>query len=435
MLKRMAGLGLALTVALTWSAAGLAGDAAAPAPKPVARPAGVPAEAAFWMIVPSPKASLERLKKLAEAFQPGTGAMAELGIRQASPWSFAEADEAKPIVAVFQLPKEAGADPSWAVAGSLKAGTDGAAVLEKRFGGKPARTEDGVSVFLQVQEGALPDKEIFAAAKDGRLVLGDSKALIRSLANCPAPADGAFPAGADILAGVDVTVLATQYKDKIEAGLKDLEEGAANAAAMMPGAGANAQGMVVGAKVLADKCRVGLKEVAQAGVRIGLGDTISITWTLQAIPGTSFAAELAKMEKLGLPPVGLLHEQGTVAMALSLPPEYAQSFVEFLNPVVRAGLTIEEADQEKLKALDAEATKFTTALSALAKQFDGRMAMSLGKGAGAGALGFLAVKDPAAARAAMTTIGKLSQDGPFAEVMRKQGQKQTFATNVRQNGG
>jgi hypothetical protein len=431
--KRIAGMA-ALWALLVWGLAGLAGEAPAPAPKPAARPAGVPAGAAIWVVAPTPKATVDRLKKLVDSFQPGTGNMLEMLAKNGNPWSFEAADETKPLIAILQLPKEGGGDPTWAIAGNLKAGSDGAAALEKRFGGKPTKVEGGLSVFLQVQDGALPDKEMFAAFKDGRLTLGDGKDLVKLLADSPAPAEGAYPAGVDLLAGADVRVLAAQFKDQIEEGLKEFEQNVAGLGDMLPGGEANAKGMALCAKAMVDKCRVGLKEVEQVGWQLRLGEAVAIAYSAKAVPGTSFAAELAKLEKLGLPPPGLLHEQGLTAVTANLPPEYAVSFAEFLGPVIRAGLSA-DADAEKAKTVDAEVKKFIDAMSAMAKQLDGRMAMSLGKGQGGGVLAFAGVKDPAAARAAMVAIAKLVQSGPFAELMQKQGQKQTFAEKVRQSGG
>ncbi len=429
---------LMATAILSWTTGGLAGEAAPdPAPVPASkavRPAGVPAEAAVWVVATSPKATLERLKKLVDSFQPGTGGMLEMLIRQGSPWYFEEADETKPVVAICQLPKADDDEPVWAIVGSLKEGSDGAVALEKRFGGKPAKVEDGLSVFLQVQEGALPDKEVFAAVKDGRVTVGGSKELVRMLSACPAPAEGAYPAGVDMLGGADVKALAAQYKDDIEEALKEFEEELAGEAGpeLATELGLEANGEKLGAAMaglFVGPARAALREVELAGCQIRLGDSVSVALAFKAAPGGAFAAWLAEAEKGRLPNAKELPEGGIMSMAAAIPPErLARLFEEAGKPFGEA-----LAGDEKLKK---SFDDIFLPMNAYFKATDGTGVMTLARRAGGLCQASCGgMKDPAAARESMVRMMKFVESGPLADLLTKAGLKYVLAEKVREVEG
>jgi len=428
--KRMAGMGVLLASTLVGGLAGFAGEPAAPGLNPATRPAGVPAEAAVWVVVPAPKASLDRLKKLVEAFQPGAGAMVEMLIRQGSPWNFEEADDTKPVIAVCQLPKKQDQKPPWAIAGSLKAGTDHSAALEKRFGGKPAKTEGEISVFTQVQAGALPDKEVYASAKGGRLILGDSKELVKLLAGCPAPAEGAYPAGADLLGGVDIKALAAQYKDKIEEGLEDFQEGFKEGLALGLGAAGNGEKLAEATgKFLADRARAALKEVELLGAQVRLGDTVALAFSARAVAGSEFAGWLAEAEKVSLPGTKLLPEGGMISAAVAIPPERLAKFFEAMLKPFGEALA---GDEKTKKAFDDAVGPVTAYLKAT----DGTSAVTLyRRGGGLCQVGYAGVKDQAAARAAALKLLRFLESGPLADVFGKLGFKYALKEKARESGG
>lgn len=427
MRNRLTAITAFLAVALAWNAATFAGDAAAPAAKPAARPAGVPAQAAAWLVVPAPKTGFEHLKKLIDQFQPGFGPMAEMVIRQSSPWAFAEADETKPVIAIVNLPAKKGDKPNWAAAGSLKAGTNAAAALEGRFGGKASKVEDGVSVFAQVQEGNLPDKEIFAVAKDGRAVIGDSKELVKALAAAATPAADAYPAGLDVLVGIDVKIAGAQYKAEIEEGLKNLEE---MGGVEVAGGDADAmKQMALMAKGAASMVRKALTEAEVVTLQLKLGDTVSIGWSARAAAGTEFAGWLAKAEKVQLPSAGDLPEGGMASVVTALPVDVMGEFTKSMLKLVYDGLAKDEKGKKSLE-------EFYAATDAMLKNTDGKMSAAVSRRAGG--LTFFAsagTKDQAAARANLARYMKSIETGPVADEMAKSGSKSEFKEKVRESAG
>lgn len=453
------------------------------AAKPAARPAGVPAKASIWMILPTPKGTMDRLKKLVDQFQPGAGGMAELFIRQSCPWDFPETDEAKPLIVLCDLPENEGQKPTWAAAGALKAGANAGAALEKRFGAKPDRVAEGISVFTQVQEGDLPDKEVYATVKDGRLVLGDSQKLVKLLAAEPAPAADAYAPGADLIAGADVGQLAAQHKAQIEDALTELEDffetmanlgniddddaddgddaddnaddddavdgddaddeeddgaddpAAAIEAAAEEGRKQREQRFITNfGKALVKTCRQGLKQVDQIGLQVRMGESVCTAITVKARPGTTLAAEFERFEKCKLPSPSLLQEKNIFATVGSVPPEYLARCAGFLGTIIEFAAASDE-DADKAKAAEEDIKKLVQNLGIIGQQLDGTFGCSMGTLDAPGMALHAGIRDPVATRNATNAFTKIMVSGPLAELLDKgDATRITFKENIRKLG-
>lgn len=412
---------------LAAAALALAVSVAAPAGERVSdRPQCVPADAPAWVVIPALKGTLEDVRKLVDSIVPGMGAMAQVQLEEVLSAGLPEcADPEKPYVVVLEFGKD---DVKAGAAAFVKAGLDAAAELEKE-NGKPAKTEDGIMTFAQVQGGAAPDVETFAAVKDGRVVVGDTKALVKALLAAP-PADAAaLPKDADLFGGLDVKMLAAGHQKEIEDALKEVEQEAAKEQ------GPQAPAARMMAKLLCDGVRGALKEVEAAGWQLELTpQAMSVRLGVRAVAGGEFAAALADLGKVKLPAAGLLPEESMINLLFAFPPErlakLADSGKGFLETLL-AG-----AQDEKLAAAREDLNKMIAMSVSAVKSMDGRMAESVfRRGGGICAVAYGGATDTAAVRTAALGAYKLMSGGAFAEALAQAGVKYTVKEKVRQSNG
>jgi hypothetical protein len=415
---------LALVGAVLLAAPGRAGEGAEKA----ALPPGVPKGAEAWLVLPAPKTSVDRAKKVAEAVMPGTGGMVEMTLQGALAKYGGDAlDLTKPAVAVFAL----GEKPKFATTMGLKLEGDITKALEARFG-KATKTEKGVSTYLEVQEGALPDKEVFVCVKKDRMVIGDDARLVGLLAAAAPPAAGDYEAAVDIVAGLDLKAVSTKHKEKLDEFLKKLEAGPA-AAVGAPGAGKINPGLekVVGV-AYADFIRAAIKQVdlLNAEVRIG-ADEVALSLGLKAAKGGDLAASLDEIAKAKLPSVKMLPAKSMVVLAADMDPEVAAKIVDKVKPVLVAGLAAAEGDEKLKKAVEAQ----IRATEAYIKQSDGAVSEAVFRRKG-GLCGVIVcgIKDQAAGRAAMIKAVKTSISGELGKKWQETGVKLELKEKVRKSG-
>jgi len=400
-------------------------------------PPGVPVGAEAWVVVPSPEASVERARKIVEAVVPGMGAMAEMQLRAVLAGTGGEAvDATKPLVAVFKLGKKR----ARAVAVKLKAEGDAVKTLEARYG-KAAKTEDGIMTFLEVQEGALPDKEVYATVKLGRLVVGDGRELVKLLAATAAPEAGKLPKGVDILAGLDVETVAAAHKESIETFLKKLATDP-TAALGMKFPGAPPGGGEVPAKKLdafkmigatyAGLIRSGLKEVRVLGLALRLGEgQVSLGGGLQAVEGGELAGALKKLAGAELPGAKALSGRNMAAVAAAISPEVMIQITELVEKVATPAVAAEGDEQ-----LGKDVKEYFRLCKESIKHMDGKFVEALRHRGGGLSVVFIAgVKDPAAARASAVKMVRLTEKGSLAGKMGELGMKFSLKEKARESGG
>ncbi len=387
-------------------------------PKPV-RPAGVPAGAEAWLVLPAPKASIERAKSVVEAVAPGMGAGAVMWFEKALSKFGGEAlDPAKPLVAVFSLGEKA----KRAVGVSLKADGDALRAMEVLFG-KPTKTAEGISTYLEVQKGALPDKEVYAAVKGGRLVIGDDLELVKLLAATAAPAAGAYAKDLDAVAGLDFKAVAANHKKDIDELLKKLEAGG-------EGAEVEADAKAIVGATYAGMIRSGLKEVRQAGAELRIGaEEVSLAYGVEAVPGGELAKVLAKLGKAKLPSVKALPKNAIYTVASATDPEAVTKYVDIFQKTWTAGLAGgDEKLNKELKGLLAHAT-------AMSKHGDGTTAAALvRRGNGLCAVAISGFKDPTAARAESLKAIKVLRGGAIAGKLKEVGLTLSLEEKHRKSG-
>ncbi|MHC4913972.1 MAG: hypothetical protein ACYTGB_00655 [Planctomycetota bacterium] len=391
-----------------------------------ARPAGVPAGAETWLVVPTPKESIDRATKLVESFQPGAGALTEQTLRGWLVRNGGDAlDDTKPLVAIFSLDEKS----KYAVSVGLKAGADAAKGLEVRFG-KAAKTEDGVSTYLEVQGGALPDKEVFALVKDGRLVLGDDLALVKLLAGAAAPGADAYPKGVDVLAGMDVKTVSARHKEKIEETLKKLETAPEDVIPGPPGMKANIDKN--GMAALARLARSSLEEVRQLGAEARIGEEVSLAFSGAAVPDGELAGALEKLGAAKLPDAKLLPGGAVMALAASIPPEVTAKLMATVKELVEATVAGEGGELDE--AVKKDVTAYIAALTELTGKTDGTVIEAIMRRDG-GLCGLIAsgVKGEGA-REALVKAVKLSTAPGLSKMWDDQGMKAEFTEKHRKSG-
>jgi hypothetical protein len=450
-------LTLTLMLALGWL---LARPAALPAAEPAAepagetppratRPAGVPEGAEAWLVLPRPAESVARAVKVSEAVMPESGELARQTLEGILKRYGGDAvDLSAPLVAVIGF----GEKRRFALSVALRAEADVLKALEARFG-RPAALEAGISTYLEVQDGALPDKEVFAAVKAGRLVLGDERKLVEMFLAAPAPVAGAWPAELDALAGIDVKRVLAAHRAGIDEFLKKLEE---NPAALLPGGrGGPVPGpglQALNGPALAGLVRGALEQTAVLDAELRVGETgTSISWGLLAAEGSNLAAVVDGVAGAKLPEVRGLPEAGKtlIAAAGSVPPEISMKllgpFEKFLLAMAAGGPQPEGqqpgGDEPAGEApADAEAAgkdvkALMKALAAMTEAGDGTVTELILRRSGGLCVAVTGgVRDAAALRGGAVDAVRASTGGTLAALLEKSGVKLTLEEKKRRSG-
>jgi hypothetical protein len=412
----------------------VAASAAEPTTRPAAkaaasggRPAGVPEAAEAWLVLPTPAKSLAEIKKLVDLVVPGTGPVVQMTMTGwLTKYSGKAMDQTKPVVCILGVGKK----PKFAVGASLAAEADIAKFLAMTFG-KASKTEGEVSTYLEVQGGALADKEIYVVVKKGRFVAGDDKKLVGMLASVSPPAAGAFDARDDLVAGMDVKSVTARHKEAIDAFLKKLEAGALGPG--LPGVaaqGPEAQKMMGSA--FAGGARSAMKNVdlLRTVVRIS-GDEISLGGSFRAVKGGEFAEALGKLAKARLPVVNKPGGKVFVTLAGAIDPTVTDQMIGMLKPLLLAGMA-GEGNAQARKDLDA----YFVALSAALKDTSGRVTETIcRRGGGICAVIQGEAKGAASTREAVNKAIRASLTEALQVKWAEMGTKMKFTEKFRKSGG
>ncbi len=380
------------------------------------RPSGVPEGAEAWLVLPAPGKTMARIGPVVEAVAPGSGPVAVLTLRDIlNKYSGKALDQTKPVVYLFSLGKKT----RFALGASIVAGEDVTQILEMRFG-KVAKTAGGISTYLEVQPGALPDKEIYVSIKAGRLVVGDDSKLVALLAGAARPAAGAFDDGVDLAAGIDVRAASAGNKELLADFLKKLAASGGRAGKE------KGLGKLTGA-VNAGLVRsvIGNLEVVSAVGRVG-GDEVSLAFDFGALKGGEFASALQKLSGARLPGLSKLPGRPMMKMVGALDPAVTNQLIEMLRPVLKAGLAPGVDDEQLGKELEA----YLEAAVATLKHTDGKIGETVQRRAGGLCVSVVTgvVTESARARSSVLNLLKAGQ----SEALKKKWQEVGLSFEIKE---
>lgn len=421
MFKRMIGaLGLGALLVLGAAAAGE--DSLE-----VKRPACVPEGVDAWMVLPTPQASIGRIKDLVEAVVPGMGMMAEMQLTEMLNGVTGGALEAgKPLVGVFTL----GDEEHWAAGMAVKGADEALAALEARFG-KASAMDKGLMTFVEVQDGALPDKERYASLKEDRLVMGDDKELVHMLVKAGGPLEGDLPDGVDMLGGLDVKILTARHKEEIDAFLLELEKDPV-AAMDFPVVGGDAQveAFKLIAATMGSAIAKGVEEVLLVGFEVRVNkEEISMAGGVKAVLEGELAPFIARLGAAEMPDMGLMPEKNLATIAASMPPDVTEDVIGFLGEMVGAVAAAQEGEEAK-EAWE----KYLKHCLAGAKQMDGKVAEAVfRRDGGLSAMAVGGVKDGDVAMDEFVKAFAILESGDLGQLA-DAGMKFSFKEGVRETG-
>jgi hypothetical protein len=380
--------------------------------KVAARPAGVPASAEAWVVMPAPAKTVERIKVLAEKVYPGSGAMFQMVVGQTLAQQGGDAlDLNKPVVVIL-VPSE---QPKFAARAGVKAGSDPLKAMEARFG-KSAGSVNGLVKYLQVQPGALPDKEIFVRIKDGYLTFGDSKQLVEKLSAAAPPGENAYQDSVDIVAGVDPAAIFKQHKSVIDGFITALESGAP-LIAEVDGARVDDEdgrklkaACIAAGSLYATTLRSLMKEMSFFQVQLSTtGKSASFSYSVGFGSDGKIAEAMKALEAVSLPTAVVGGKRVLYANAGNIPPQVAGPLAELVNELVFKSLALVNTDIRRDLGPDFDIDKFTKLMKNSLKAWkhfsgDFQQLVKVADGGGLGIVAMAGLKDRTAAREAIFEI-------------------------------
>ncbi len=285
--------------------------------------------------------------------------------------------------------------------------------MEARFG-KSAGSVNGLVKYLQVQPGALPDKEIFVCIKDGYLTFGDSKQLVEKLSAATPPGEKAYQDSVDIVAGVDPAAVFKQHKSEIEGFIKSLESGAPLIAEVRGARDDDEDGRklkaacVAAGSLYATTLRSLMKEMSFFQVQLSTTDkSASFSYSVGFAAEGKIAVAMKALEAVSLPTAVVGGKRVLYANAGNIPPQVAEPLAELLNELAFKSLALADADMREVLGADFE--KFSKVMKDVLKAWqhfsgDFQQLVTFADGGGLSIAAMAGLKDRTAAREAIFKI-------------------------------